>query len=346
MELLRRSGETAAHVGLEPDWDPAIEWARLAGLRTRGVWAPESDAERAIEPLWHEELGEPFMRGFRVHLESRDGTAWHEDFSTRYFRGLAGAAAARLIEKGALDANETILFRALAYEQRANGADTTPPSFTAVDQPPPLPLRDVPRARLMQSSAPGGDTEAGDFEVFMPRAVLDEASALTEQAGDAETGGVLIGHLDRERGDAEIFLEVTALVPARHTVGTSTKLTFTSDTWTDVRRAVELRAGGELVIGWFHSHPQLAWCREKGCSVEQQRECPAADGFLSSDDQALHRTVFPRAFTVALVMTRSVRGIFPRLFGWRSGALEPRGFRVLEEATPSGEPVHADPATA
>ena len=127
-------------------------------------------------------------------------------------------------------------------------------------------------------------------------------------------------------------------------MGTSTTLTFTSDTWTDVRRAVELRAGGELVLGWFHSHPQLAWCREKACSAEEQRQCPAAEGFLSSDDQVLHRAVFPRAFTVALVMTRSARGILPRLFGWRSGSLEPRGFRVLAEATVSGESAHVHPA--
>jgi hypothetical protein len=108
------------------------------------------------------------------------------------------------------------------------------------------------------------------------------------------------------------------------------KLTFTSDTWTDVRRAVELRDKGEMVLGWFHSHPQLAWCRERGCSLEQQRRCLAADGFLSVDDMALHRTMFPRAFTLALVLTHSVKGIVPRLFGWRAGMLEPRGFRVLD----------------
>jgi hypothetical protein len=90
-----------------------------------------------------------------------------------------------------------------------------------------------------------------------------------------------------------------------------------------------------MVLGWFHSHPQLAWCREKKCSPEAQRRCAAAVGFLSAEDVALHRTMFPRAFTVALVMTHSINGIRPRLFGWRAGSLEPRGYRVLAPISPT-----------
>jgi len=342
VEFVREDGTVVGHADLEPDWEPAIEWSRLAGLRTRGVWAPEAQAESALEPLWHSELGEPHLRGFRVALKGQDGAAWHQDFSTQYFGSLARAAAVPLIEQAVLGADDRLLFRALAYAQhpaRPQVAD----AFTAIDQPQPLAIREVSRPSLMAASAPAGDTNADDFEVFLPRVVLDEASTQTAGAGDVETGGILIGHLGRERGNPEIVSEVTALIPARHTVGLSTKLTFTSDTWTDVRHAVELRAKGEQVLGWFHSHPQHAWCREKKCPIEAQQRCSAAIGFLSSDDIALHRTMFPRAFTVALLMTHSIRGIVPRLFGWRAGFLEPRGYRVVAPPVITTEICHATP---
>ena len=67
------------------------------------------------------------------------------------------------------------------------------------------------------------------------------------------------------------------------------------------------------------------------------RWCAAADGFFSTDDLALHRTMFPRAFTLALVMTLSVKGTLPRLFGWRAGLFEARGFRVCTSSTTSSQ---------
>lgn len=344
MELLRPDGEAVGHATLEPDWDPVIEWTRLAGLRTLGVWAPEAAAERTIEPLWHRDLGEPYMRGFRVHLATEDA-GWHEDFSILHFGGLARAAAARLVDGGALADGERFLYRTLAYEQPGGTVDPQPASFAVMDRPPPLVLRDVSRSGLLGASAPAGDTHVDDFDVFIPAGVLDEASALTARAGDVETGGVLIGHLDRDRGGSEIFVAITTVIPARHTVRASTTLTFTSDTWTEVRRAVERRRRDEMVLGWFHSHPQHAWCREKRCPIEQQQQCSAADGFFSPDDLALHRTMFPRAFMVALVMTHSVKGILPRLFGWRAGVFEPRGFRVLAGSVVTGETTHAASTT-
>jgi proteasome lid subunit RPN8/RPN11 len=333
MELLRKDGVPIGHAALAPDWEPALEWTRLSGLRTLGVWAPEAAAERPLEPLWHAELGEPYMRGFRIHLAGRDDEAWHEDFTLAYFGGLARVAAGQLIEQGALGADEGFLYRALAYAQPgADHGGPPPTAFAVVDQPPRLAIRDASREALEARSAPAGDTHADDFEVFIPAHVLEEASALTAAAGDVETGGILIGHIERDPQGPDVFVEITALIQARHTVGAATKLTFTSDTWTDVRGAVALRHRDEQVLGWYHSHPQDTWCRERGCPPDQQQRCTAADGFFSDDDLALHRTMFPRAFTVALVMTRSIKGVMPRLFGWRAGAFVPRGYRVLAHA--------------
>jgi hypothetical protein len=346
VELLREGGEVIDRASLTPDWEPAIECARLTGLRTRRLWAPASSSERHLEPLWHPELGEPYARGFRIHLELSGVAAWHEEFSIAYFADLARTAAAPLIEKGVLAKGQSFLYRVLAYAQPHVEDPPDPDAFATFDQPPPLPVRSVPLEALMGASVEGGDAQAGDFDVFIPDGVLAEATTLTLQAGDIESGGILIGHLNRDPGGGDIALEITALIPARHAVGHAAKLTFTSETWTDVRHAVALRRTGELVLGWFHSHPQGAWCREKGCSPEQQRQCSAADGFFSVDDAALHRTMFSRAFTVALVMTHSVKGVIPRLFGWRAGRIAPRGFRVVTPTVQTGEPSHAAPTTA
>jgi hypothetical protein len=52
---------------------------------------------------------------------------------------------------------------------------------------------------------------------------------------------------------------------------------------------------------------------------------------------ALHRAVFPRAYSVALVISDGCedagRPIW-RLFGWRQGMLMARGFHVLLPAAP------------
>jgi proteasome lid subunit RPN8/RPN11 len=334
MELLGATGERLGQMPLEPDWEPATEWTRLAGLRTLGVWAPEAEAERGVEPLWHSTLGEPYVGGFRVHLGRGDGCAWFADFPLAYFAREARAASADLVHQGRLKAGEEFLYLATAFARPA-AVEARVSRFDAVDAPAPLAVLDTPLEPLLAASRLHGEGRAEDFPVFIHQSVLNDARSLTEHAGDRETGGVLIGHLrqanDVNDADAarEIFVEVTALVPARHTVSDSLTLTFTSDTWTDVRAALVLRDRREQLLGWFHSHPQAAWCRAKKCSLEQQRTCSLAAGFLSEQDCTLHRTMFPRAFTLALVMTHTIAGCVPALFGWRTGMLAARPFRVL-----------------
>jgi len=187
-------------------------------------------------------------------------------------------------------------------------------------------VRDRGFSARAASAVAQGDANPGDLEVVVPQTVIDQVCALTTAAGSNETGGVLLGHLCRHRAGADVGLEVTAQVPAKHTVSEPEKLTFTSETWTDVRSAVALRNEGELLVGWWHSHPAFSWCAR--CPIERQRTCQFASGFLSVDDKALHRSVFPSAFTQALVITNSAAGLDNRMFGWRNGVLRPRGFRV------------------
>ena len=327
IELFRANGEAVGQVALTPDWEPAVECARLAGLRSFGVWAVDSGAEHSVEPLWHTELGEPYVARFRVHLKAGGDREWFEDFpALRYFADAAREAAARLIESGALAKGDTVRYRPAAFRRPVNSAAASL-SFDAAEAPTPLALRSTVLAGFLESSVVCGTVNPQDFEVLVPRWAVDEAAALTRAAGARETGGVLIGHLHQDPITREIFAEVTAQIPARHTQGDSVKLTFTSDTWTDVRSAIALRHREEMMLGWWHSHPAIEWC--KNCPPERQRVCQLAKGFVSADDRALHRAILPRAFGVALVMTNALTGVTATLFGWRSGLLEPRGFRLL-----------------
>lgn len=333
LELLRENGEAIGQSPVAPDWEPAVEWTRLAGLRAHGVWAGDSASGRYVEPLWHATLGEPHISGFRVHLAAPGVGEWCSDFPIHYFAEAAREASAKLVESGVLTAGDRVRFRATAYARSDAAAASTPLRFDTHEAPAPLALTVAPLAPLLAASAACGDAQAGDLQVFLPTQALEEATALTEEAAARETGGILIGHLHHDPDTRELFAEVTAQIPARHTVGDSVKLTFTSDTWTDVRGAIALRRRHEIMLGWWHSHPAREWC--KACPPERQQVCRLSTGFLSADDRALHRAMFPRAFGLALVLTNALAGIDTALFGWRAGLLERRGFHWIGGTAPA-----------
>ena len=66
-----------------------------------------------------------------------------------------------------------------------------------------------------------------------------------------EVGGYLVGNLN---GDVAT---VTNVFPAQHTVGASTQLTFTHDSWNAIYEQLKNEPEGSTLIGWFHSHPNF-----------------------------------------------------------------------------------------
>jgi hypothetical protein len=310
----------------EPDWEPAIQGTRLAGLRALGVWPQTSSTDASLRPVWHEAAGPPALQAVSVHM-SADGREWSANFRTsEYFSDIASALVSARLAEGRLLPTDRVRYAVNAFAVDNHTAIGPRTRLHVVDRPQPLAVHDRAFGVLAAASQIRGDVDPSDLEVVLPQDVIDEACALTEAAGERETGGILIGHVCRDTDRNDLGVEVTAQIPARHAVSRTEKLTFTPDTWTDVRHAVELRRQDELLLGWWHSHPAFKWCDE--CPVERQRVCHLGQGFLSADDKALHRSVFPGAFTQALVVTKSVSGLGTRLFGWRNGVLRPRGFRV------------------
>ncbi len=100
-----------------------------------------------------------------------------------------------------------------------------------------------------------------------------------------EVGGFLVGHINGA------VAEVTHVIPAEHSVGKSTQLTFTHDTWDALHSKMDSLDG--TLIGWYHSHPNFGV-------------------FLSDHDQFIQQNFFKQDGNITIVVDpiRGRRGWF------------------------------------
>ena len=341
LEIFRDDGTRIAQTAVEPDWMAAAQWVHFTGVRrgalplvmpTRATLAAAS-----VAPVWHSDRGRPHVSAVRVGFPQPGRSAVERDIPIVYLQAVARAVAASLVADGRLADGEPFRYGVNAYPTEAAEPAAAMGSFDVEEIEQPLPLRQASLAeRRRVATGEASDTGADDLPVFLPQAILDETMALARQAGDVETGGVLVGHLCRDPALPEIFVEVTTQIAATHTQAHAAKLTFTADTWAAVRDAVALRRRGEVMVGWWHYHPDF--CRVRQCPAERRRSCAVSSAFFSSEDVALHATLFPRPHNTALLISDSTTdGLRASLFGWRQGMVTGRGFDTL----PTGRQ-HAD----
>jgi proteasome lid subunit RPN8/RPN11 len=88
-----------------------------------------------------------------------------------------------------------------------------------------------------------------DFTIECSDEMMEKIEAIAFSETKIEVGGFLVGTYD-ENGAV-----VTDVLPARHSVGASTQLTFTHDTWNALYE--DLNKIGGALVGWFHSHPNF-----------------------------------------------------------------------------------------
>jgi hypothetical protein len=329
IEFRTTSGDPLGQVAVKVDFAPACEWARLIGVRKGSLALIAYDIPATILPLWHSKLSQPYVQGFRIQIGSNGSHSFSYDFSTRYFTGLTTQASALLVEAGKLHAGDRFLYLVAAFpSDPAPTADTD--DLKIEDVATAVPVSDGILAEFERHAMPKGEIDPELLPVFIPSRVITEATDLTRHAEQVETGGFLIGHLHRDPRTPEVFAEVTAQIPADHTVGELTKLSFKPETWTAVRAAITLRRKDEILLGWWHSHPVKDWdCRN--CPIEKQRECVLSRGFLSDHDRAVHRSIFYRAWCVAMVVN-DVAFSDPTVsvFGWDRGEITPRGYHIID----------------
>ena len=335
VEIYRGENELIDQASASVQWSSALEWTWLEGLRRGDLQLTDGTSSSAIVPLWHPQLGEPYVAGFRATIMAERGRGISEEFTTEYFKDAANAATRKLLDDDRLDSRDDVRFLVLALfaEDHAQAGPTSP--FRVREAPPDL---TIGRSRLADLtagathvSAPAVDSNGEGVPIVLPQSVIDEACDATRRARIVETGGVLIGHLNRDPELSDLFVEITAQIPVVHAPADVNKLTFTPETWTAVQDAVNLRRSNEILVGSWHSHPVLEWC--KNCPPEKREVCPLAKGFMSADDCQLHRTVFPKAYTCSLILSNVAddRDVVQTLFGWHRGLIKQRNYYVVDD---------------
>ncbi len=339
-EVTSLAGDALGNVALTPDWRPALEWAHWEGVRQGKVPPLARCPGGTIEPIWDSELGEPRVEGVRTTLEPADAIGPPLSFwiPRHYFTSSVDQHAPSFVSSGKLQAGERFLYEVCAFpktEAEDAHADPRAVSFTVEDIPQSLALGSASLETLRGTATYRAPPVAcdGEMAVFIPRVVIDEAAELAREAGEVETGGVLVGRVYRDTGGVEVFSVITAQIAAKHTNADRTFLTFTPATWTAVRAAIDLRDRGEIMAGWWHSHPHFC----AACPRERQRLCPLSRPFFSKDDAALHGTVFGRGFDVALLLSDlGTDDLACDLFGWRYGMVAHRGYYVMGDSPVNG----------
>jgi hypothetical protein len=328
----RDAGMVLGRVPCKPDWGP-IEEALTFELVRRGDLEDFGESlSIRVEPIGIFRRGDRVVQEFRA-AAVRDGkVAASLSVTIDYLRTLARRAADQFVEAGVLKAGDFFEYRVLATERPSSGGRSL--SRISVEPfTPPVHIEPASIDELMGRALLMGTGEDGDVPAFVRWCVLEEASVLTRQAGELETGGILVGHVRRDPKQREVFLEITAQIPAR-AHSQLTRLSFSPDTWSDAQAALDLRGKGEAWLGWWHSHSFLKK------EVATERDDPVsgdrvARPFLSEEDHLLHRTIFPRAFSLALLLTDAPRsGLSWTMFGWRAGLIARRDFHVIHAPMP------------
>ena len=323
LELTRQDRTVIGKVPVTTDFEPAREWALFTAQRRGEINLTETGMDTRIEPLWHPKTGRPYLSGFRVKVGS-NGVGF-SDFPLSYWSAAAQESSYTLAEQGVLKQGEIFYFSVMAYPAANEVAEQ--PTLEAETVIRPICADETSLDDTLRSSLPFGPAGDGDMPVFIPSHILDEIEDLRREAGAVETGGVLLGRMLRDSAIPELFLQVTAQVPARFTRSQLTRLTFTAETWSDARAALELRRRNETLIGYWHSHPTRDWAN----GSKSETESASAGDFFSADDCALMRAVFWRPFSVGLVISdkQIARDCWTSsfaLYGWRSGVIEARPF--------------------
>jgi proteasome lid subunit RPN8/RPN11 len=296
------------------------------------------EEEVRIEPLFPDAGStSPRAKGFVVTVRFADGCEHHCDFSIDYFAAAANRLRAELLRTEVMTSEEQLYFRLNAFLDEEEPARPENKLAISLD-PPTQQFRLVSGSRRDFGQGESWDESIdSDLPVLIDRTVLDEAVDEARDNPEREIAGFLLGKIHRDDRTNEVFVSVTGLASACGTTeSTGTSVTFTPASFAEVRNITKLRAGGEAVIGWYHSHP-FRLCAE--CPLPTPPECIAKVLFYSLDDIHLMDTTFEQPFMVGLLAAVEPRieeaiGHLPvKLYGWHNGEIKERGFEVVRANT-------------
>jgi proteasome lid subunit RPN8/RPN11 len=120
-----------------------------------------------------------------------------------------------------------------------------------------------------------------DLRCYVKDDVLKAMVARAKEAGDFEVGGFYLGGLHRYEGRR--YVDIKLQIPALKAESARAHLTFSNDAQKAFHEAMEKEGGGNLVLGWYHTHP--------GYGV-----------FLSGYDLFIHKNFYARDYHTAIVI--------------------------------------------
>ena len=333
LEMTRaEGGASLGQFEVDLDLDPIVEWARFKALRRWGEANLAAQAQIRIQPIWHAKTGAPYAQGLCATARADGVPAVEADIPFSYFKTSAMRQGDLQVNQKRLKPGELFTYTVLAFPAAEAQAKKRPNPLDIEEVPVPVRLHDGLIAEERERAIAFGEIDPELIPVFVPQTVVDEVIGLTERAEAFEVGSVLIGKLCRDSGSGELFLKITAQIPARHTLQESTKLCFTPETWAAAQAAIELRRADEHCQGFFHSHPARYWCNQN-CSPEAKLQCPLGKPFFSSQDCDFHRVCFSQPHCVALLVTNTFAGMKLTMYGWDRAVITQRGFHITKPDT-------------
>jgi hypothetical protein len=333
-QFVDTQGNPISAVPVQVDFQPAREDAWFEAVRS-GKLDSATPTDAVVRPLWPDgggNDGRGLVSGFGVELIDGEGHCLAAStYDITYLTADARRMSAVFVRDGQLKGGETFVFKVFAFPagqkpQPAKGIKIKVKSL-ASDA---LSIRtDRTLDDYLQGAEAYEDAAEQDYPVMVRRDVLDRIGREVRDSGAMETGGSLVMELRRCPQTQRFFSIISAHVPSLEQ-GELTRLGFKAETWDVARRAIGLRSAGERLGGWYHSHNYLMESC-KTCEKRNEGACNASADFMSEQDVFLQRTIFPQAFTVALVASQSpCTGLLFALFGWSKGAVVRRGFYILD----------------
>lgn len=111
--------------------------------------------------------------------------------------------------------------------------------------------------KLSEFTAERGIQEAPVSPVYVKAEALDSLKAHLASNLRVEQGGILFGNA-YEDPFLGIYVEIIAAVAAPATIGTGAHLEFTPDSWLGIMDYARSEHPDENIVGWYHSHPNMA----------------------------------------------------------------------------------------
>ncbi|MBN2329698.1 MAG: hypothetical protein JXR73_21330 [Candidatus Omnitrophica bacterium] len=325
VEIHSKEDGLIAKCRMNIDWAPAVEDALWRGICLGVLDAFHPDGDIAIEPSFDPELQAPYIAGFSIRLPIANHP-FSVEFNSQYFWMQLYPLTSLLHQQNQSGDKNAYYYQFFAMKKSSFVETETKSSIKIKALEPAFSMISIDLQSYREKSE-SVDNPQKEFPVFIRRTVLDECIEQSKEAGSLEIGGVLLGSVGKDKD--ETFLEITHQIPVQ-SPGTLNKLEFKPETWEYMRWKVQQRGVQGDWIGWWHTHSYLKDVCHK-CEKYKTNSCHAGSLFFSTDDYAVQRTVFPRAYSVALVIGESpCAGLQYGLWGWRKGLMERRGFYVLD----------------